>query len=75
MYLKVRTYKLLKSKEINTIGDLMTQSAFDLLLIPGFGRGSLEEVEQALAAYGFALAKSKDDWRLRVEIKSESEIK
>jgi DNA-directed RNA polymerase subunit alpha len=53
--LGVRSYNCLKRVGIETIGDLVTKSEAELSAIPNFGRKSIEEVKEALAAHGLEL--------------------
>ena len=53
--LGVRSYNCLKRVGIETIGDLTTKSENELAAIPNFGRKSIEEVRETLAAHGLTL--------------------
>ena len=53
--LGVRSYNCLKRVGIETIGDLVTKSENELANIPNFGRKSIEEVKETLAAHGLNL--------------------
>jgi len=53
--LGVRSYNCLKRVGIETIGDLVSKSENELSAIPNFGRKSIEEVKDALAAHGLLL--------------------
>ena len=53
--LGVRSYNCLKRVGIETIGDLTSKSDAELAAIPNFGRKSIEEVRETLAAHGLTL--------------------
>ena len=53
--LGVRSYNCLKRVGIETIGDLVTKSENELAAIPNFGKKSIEEVCETLAAHGLTL--------------------
>jgi DNA-directed RNA polymerase subunit alpha len=53
--LGVRSYNCLKRVGIETIGDLVTKSETELAAIPNFGKKSIEEVKETLAAHGLTL--------------------
>jgi DNA-directed RNA polymerase subunit alpha len=53
--LGVRSYNCLKRVGIETIGDLVTKSEDELAAIPNFGKKSIEEVRETLAAHGLNL--------------------
>jgi DNA-directed RNA polymerase subunit alpha len=53
--LGVRSYNCLKRVGIETIGDLTSKSESELAAIPNFGRKSIEEVRETLAAHGLVL--------------------
>ena len=53
--LGVRSYNCLKRVGIKTIGDLTSKSENELAAIPNFGRKSIEEVRETLAAHGLVL--------------------
>ncbi|HET7366817.1 MAG TPA: DNA-directed RNA polymerase subunit alpha [Gaiella sp.] len=53
--LGVRSYNCLKRVGIETIGDLTSKSDGELAAIPNFGRKSIEEVRETLAAHGLTL--------------------
>src|SRR6266508_1250384 len=53
--LGVRSYNCLKRVGIETIGDLVTKSESELAAIPNFGKKSVEEVKETLAAHGLTL--------------------
>jgi predicted DNA-binding protein YlxM (UPF0122 family) len=50
-----RTRNCLGNCNIKTIGDLITKTESDLLMIKGFGRHCLSEVKEALQIYGLKL--------------------
>jgi DNA-directed RNA polymerase subunit alpha len=53
--LGVRSYNCLKRVGIETIGDLVTKTENELAAIPNFGKKSIEEVKETLAAHGLTL--------------------
>ena len=53
--LGVRSYNCLKRAGIQTIGDLLSKSEAELNAIPNFGKKSIDEVIETLAARGLAL--------------------
>ena len=53
--LGVRSYNCLKRVGIETIGDLVTKTESELAAIPNFGKKSVEEVKETLAAHGLTL--------------------
>jgi DNA-directed RNA polymerase subunit alpha len=53
--LGVRSYNCLKRVGIETIGDLVTKTETELGAIPNFGKKSIEEVKETLAAHGLTL--------------------
>jgi DNA-directed RNA polymerase subunit alpha len=53
--LGVRSYNCLKRVGVETIGDLISKSDSELSAIPNFGRKSIEEVKENLAAHGLSL--------------------
>src|SRR5918998_51684 len=53
--LGVRSYNCLKRVGIETIGDLVSKSESELASIPNFGKKSIEEVSETLAAHGLTL--------------------
>jgi DNA-directed RNA polymerase subunit alpha len=53
--LGVRSYNCLKRVGIETIGDLVSKSEGELAAIPNFGKKSIEEVRETLAAHGLNL--------------------
>jgi len=53
--LGVRSYNCLKRVGIETIGDLVTKTEVELGAIPNFGKKSIEEVKETLAAHGLNL--------------------
>jgi DNA-directed RNA polymerase subunit alpha len=58
--LGVRSYNCLKRVGVETIGDLISKTEAELSAIPNFGKKSIEEVKENLAAHGLAL-RSEDD--------------
>src|ERR687883_238503 len=53
--LGVRSYNCLKRVGIETIGDLVSKTETELAAIPNFGKKSVEEVKETLAAHGLTL--------------------
>jgi DNA-directed RNA polymerase subunit alpha len=53
--LGVRSYNCLKRVGIETIGDLVSKTEGELAAIPNFGKKSIEEVKETLAAHGLNL--------------------
>lgn len=53
--LGVRSYNCLKRVGVETIGDLISKTEGELSAIPNFGKKSIEEVKENLAAHGLAL--------------------
>ena len=53
--LGVRSYNCLKRVGIETIGDLVGKTENELAAIPNFGKKSIEEVKETLAAHGLNL--------------------
>jgi DNA-directed RNA polymerase subunit alpha len=53
--LGVRSYNCLKRVGIETIGDLVSKTEGELAAIPNFGKKSIEEVRETLAAHGLNL--------------------
>src|SRR5205807_2900007 len=53
--LGVRSYNCLKRVGIETIGDLVSKTESELAAIPNFGKKSIEEVKETLAAHGLTL--------------------
>jgi DNA-directed RNA polymerase subunit alpha len=53
--LGVRSYNCLKRVGIETIGDLVAKTEGELAAIPNFGKKSIEEVSETLAAHGLTL--------------------
>jgi DNA-directed RNA polymerase subunit alpha len=53
--LGVRSYNCLKRVGIETIGDLVSKTEAELAAIPNFGKKSIEEVSETLAAHGLGL--------------------
>lgn len=56
--LSVRPYNCLKRAGIHTIGDLVQRTEEEIASVKNFGRKSLEEVTEKLAALGLSLRKS-----------------
>ena len=58
--LTVRTYKCLKSQNINTIDELLKIPNNELLKIPNFGRKAFNEVKEKLQGMNIALLEKKE---------------
>ena len=58
--LGVRSYNCLKRVGVETIGDLISKTEAELSAIPNFGKKSIEEVKENLAAHGLALRNDDD---------------
>jgi len=63
--LSVRAYNCLKAAEIRSLGDLVSYNIADLLKFRNFGKKSLSELEELVAAkclsFGMDVAKYKLD--------------
>jgi len=57
--LGVRSYNCLKRVGIETIGDLVSKTEAELAAIPNFGKKSIEEVKETLAAHQLSLRGSE----------------
>src|SRR5437667_136725 len=57
--LGVRSYNCLKRVGIETIGDLVAKTEAELAAIPNFGKKSIEEVKETLAAHGLSMRGSE----------------
>ncbi|MCW2995015.1 MAG: DNA-directed polymerase subunit alpha, partial [Conexibacter sp.] len=53
--LGVRSYNCLKRAGIQTVGDLTSKTEAELAAIPNFGKKSIDEVVETLAARGYGL--------------------
>ncbi len=53
--LSVRPYNCLKRAGINTVGDLLQRTEDEIVAVKNFGRKSLDEVKEKLAALGLEL--------------------
>ena len=53
--LSVRSYNCLINAGIKTVGQLVEQSAYDLLRLKNFGLSSLNEVKEVVGSMGLAL--------------------
>lgn len=60
--LSVRSANCLKNDNIIYIGDLVQKSEGDMLRTPNFGRKSLNEIKEVLAAMGLHLGMQTDGW-------------
>jgi carbon monoxide dehydrogenase subunit G len=56
--LPVRSYNALRREGVNTVGDLASKTAEQLLAIDNIGPASVEEIRQKLADHGLALSES-----------------
>jgi DNA-directed RNA polymerase subunit alpha len=59
--LSVRAYNCLKRANIYTVGDLLKKTERELMDIKNFGKKSADEVIERLKAFGFHMAKDKDE--------------
>lgn len=59
--LSVRSYNCLKRAGINTIGELVSRSAEEMMKVRNLGRKSLDEVEEKLARFGLSLKPSSEE--------------
>lgn len=57
--LTVRSYTCLKRADIHTVSDVIARSEDDLLSLPGFGAGDLQDLKQKLAGLGLVLKPSR----------------
>jgi DNA-directed RNA polymerase subunit alpha len=62
----VRTYNCLKKANVLTIGELVQLTEADLMNVRNFGKKSLNEVKDKLAALGLGLRKGKDGAGVRL---------
>ncbi len=62
MELSVRSYNCLKNANIRTIGELVQKTEVEMLKTKNFGRKSLNEIKEILAAMGLSLGMKLDDW-------------
>jgi DNA-directed RNA polymerase subunit alpha len=53
--LSVRPYNCLKRAGIHTVGDLIKKTEDEVVAVKNFGRKSLDEVKEKLAAHGLSL--------------------
>jgi DNA-directed RNA polymerase subunit alpha len=60
--LSVRSANCLKNDNIVYIGDLVQKSEQEMLRTPNFGRKSLNEIKEVLAAMGLSLGMTVPDW-------------
>ncbi len=63
--LSVRSYNCLKNASIKSIGDLVTKTEAEMLKTKNFGRKSLTEIKDILAAMGLSLGMNVDLRKLR----------
>jgi len=59
--LSVRAYNCLKRANIYTVGDLLKKTERELMDIKNFGKKSADEVIERLKAFGFSMAKDKNE--------------
>ncbi|MEB3197055.1 MAG: DNA-directed RNA polymerase subunit alpha [Candidatus Sericytochromatia bacterium] len=59
--LSVRAYNCLKRANIYTVGDLLKKSERELMDIKNFGKKSADEVIERLRAFGYSMARDKDE--------------
>jgi DNA-directed RNA polymerase subunit alpha len=57
----VRSYNGLKNANIQTVGELVQKSEADILEMQNFGRGSLNDIKDALAKIGLHLGMEVDE--------------
>ncbi|TIL61984.1 MAG: DNA-directed RNA polymerase subunit alpha, partial [Mesorhizobium sp.] len=60
--LSVRSANCLKNDNIVYIGDLIQKTEAEMLRTPNFGRKSLNEIKEVLAAMGLHLGMEVPDW-------------
>jgi len=60
--LSVRSANCLKNDNIVYIGDLIQKSEAEMLRTPNFGRKSLNEIKEVLAAMGLHLGMDAPNW-------------
>ncbi|MEB3285071.1 MAG: DNA-directed RNA polymerase subunit alpha [Candidatus Sericytochromatia bacterium] len=65
--LSVRAYNCLKRANIYTVGDLLKRSERELMDIKNFGKKSADEVIERLKAFGYSMAKDKDEEHAHAE--------
>jgi DNA-directed RNA polymerase subunit alpha len=65
--LSVRAYNCLKRANIYTVGDLLKKSERELMDIKNFGKKSADEVIERLKAFGYSMAKDKDEEHAHAE--------
>lgn len=66
--LSVRAYNCLKAAEIRTLGDLVSYNIADLLKFRNFGKKSLSELEELVAAKGLTFGMDVSKYRLEEEL-------
>jgi DNA-directed RNA polymerase alpha subunit len=59
--LSVRSYSCLKNANIRTLGELAAKTEAEMLKTKNFGRKSLNELKQVLAAFGLRFGMRDDD--------------
>lgn len=60
--LTVRSANCLKAENINSIGDLVRRTEFELLKTPNLGKKSLNEIKEVLATHGLELGMDIENW-------------
>lgn len=60
--LSVRSYNCLKNADIKTIADLVQRTESEMLKTKNFGRKSLNEIKEVLAARGLTLGMKLENW-------------
>ncbi len=58
----MRSANYLQQANIKTIGDLVQRSEAEMLKTKNFGRKSLKEIKEILAAMGLSLGMKLEDW-------------
>jgi len=53
--LSVRAHNVLKTNNINTVGEILKKGKDELSVLKNCGKRTLEEIERALANFGFLL--------------------
>lgn len=66
--LSVRSANCLQNADIKYIGELVQRTESEMLKTKNFGRKSLNEIKEMLAAMGFTLGMTIEGWPSRREI-------
>ncbi len=70
LVLPTRPYHCLTAEKIFLVGELVQRTTVELLRVPNLGKGSLAEIEQALAKVGLSLGmRLAEKWRFSDEIR------